>query len=32
MIARIDLDGEKLEDVVADYLATHEAGWKAWTR
>ncbi len=32
MIARIDLDGEKLEDVVADYLKTHEAVWKEWIK
>lgn len=32
MIARIDLDGEKIEDVVADYLKTHEAVWKEWTK
>ncbi|WP_022666110.1 ABC transporter substrate-binding protein [Desulfospira joergensenii] len=32
MIAKIDLDGEKLEKVVAEYLKTHEAVWKEWVK
>ena len=32
MIAKIDIDGEKLEDVVAAYLKAHEAAWKEWTK
>ena len=32
MIAKIDLDGEKLEKVVAEYLKTHESVWKEWIK
>ncbi len=30
MIAAIDLDGKKLEDVVAGWMSKNEARWKAW--
>lgn len=30
MIARIDLDGEDLEDVVEDWIEENEATWQAW--
>jgi glycine betaine/proline transport system substrate-binding protein len=30
MIARIDLDGEPLDDVVADWMDANEATWMAW--
>ncbi|MEK0085762.1 ABC transporter substrate-binding protein [Benzoatithermus flavus] len=30
LIARVDLDGEKLEAVVDDWLAKNETRWKAW--
>lgn len=32
LIARIDLDGEDLDDVVADWIKGNEAVWMAWTR
>jgi len=32
LISKIDLDGEKLEDVVAQWLKDNEATWKAWTK
>ncbi len=30
MIARVDLDGEVLEDVVEDWIEENEAVWQAW--
>ena len=30
MIGRIDLDGEKLDDVVADWMEKNEDRWKTW--
>ncbi len=30
MIAAIDLDGKKLDDVVAGWMSKNEARWKAW--
>ena len=30
MIAEVDLDGKKLDDVVADWIGANEARWKAW--
>lgn len=32
LIARIDLEGAKLEDVVAEWMKNNEATWKAWTQ
>jgi len=32
MIAAIDLDGQELEAVVADWLANNQARWKAWQK
>lgn len=32
MIAAIDLDGKKLEDVVAGWIKDNESRWKAWIR
>ena len=30
LAARVDIDGEKVEDVAADWIAKNEAVWKAW--
>ena len=30
LIAKVDLEGQKVEDVVADWMKNHEAAWKAW--
>lgn len=30
MVARIDLEGQKVEDVVADWIAKNEDRWKQW--
>ena len=30
MIAAVDLEGKKLEDVVDGWIAANEARWKAW--
>ena len=30
MVAAVDLDGKKLEDVVAKWIDANEARWKAW--
>ena len=30
MVAAVDLDGEKLEDVVDEWIGANEARWKAW--
>ena len=30
MVAAVDLDGKKLEDVVDAWIAANEARWKAW--
>ena len=30
MIARIDLDGEQLDAVIADWMAQNEAVWQGW--
>ncbi len=32
LIVEIDLDGKKLEDVVAQWLKDNEATWKKWTQ
>lgn len=32
LIAKIDLEGAKLEDVVAEWMKNNEATWKAWTQ
>ena len=32
LITKIDLDGEKLEDVVAQWMKDNEATWKKWTQ
>ncbi len=32
LIVKVDLDGEKLEDVVAEWLKDNEANWKKWTQ
>jgi glycine betaine/proline transport system substrate-binding protein len=30
MVAAVDLEGKKLEDVVADWMANNEDRWKTW--
>jgi glycine betaine/proline transport system substrate-binding protein len=30
LAARVDIDGEKVEDVAADWVAKNEATWKTW--
>jgi glycine betaine/proline transport system substrate-binding protein len=30
MVAAVDLEGRKLDDVVAEWMATNEDRWKAW--
>ncbi|GLK68812.1 ABC transporter substrate-binding protein [Hansschlegelia plantiphila] len=30
LAARVDIDGEKVEDVAADWIAKNEAKWKPW--
>ena len=30
LIAKVDLEGQKVEDVVADWMKDNEATWKAW--
>ena len=30
LITAVDLDGRKVEDVVADWMGRNEATWKAW--
>ncbi len=30
MVAAVDLDGKKVEEVVADWVAKNESRWKAW--
>ena len=32
MIAEVDLDGKKVEDVVADWMAANEARWQSGSR
>ena len=32
MIGKIDLDGAKLEDVVAGWMKSNESRWKAWIK
>ena len=32
MIAEVDLDGKKVEDVVADWMAANEARWSSLDR
>lgn len=32
MISAIDLDGKKLDDVVADWMTKNESRWKAWIK
>jgi glycine betaine/proline transport system substrate-binding protein len=32
MISKIDLEGAKLEDVVADWMKTNEARWSEWIK
>jgi glycine betaine/proline transport system substrate-binding protein len=32
MISAIDLDGKKLDDVVADWMKNNETRWKAWIK
>jgi glycine betaine/proline transport system substrate-binding protein len=32
LVGRVDLDGEKMEDVVEDWLKNNESTWKAWTQ
>ncbi len=32
MITAIDLDGQKLDAVVADWLANNQTRWKAWQK
>lgn len=32
MIAEVDLDGRKVEDVVADWMAKNEARWSEWIK
>jgi glycine betaine/proline transport system substrate-binding protein len=32
LIVKIDLEGGKLEDVVAQWLKENEATWKTWTQ
>ncbi|MFQ5772973.1 MAG: ABC transporter substrate-binding protein [Kiloniellaceae bacterium] len=32
LIGKIDLDGEKLDDVVGQWLKDNESVWKAWTK
>ena len=30
LITKVDLDGQKVEDVVADWMKNNEARWKGW--
>ena len=30
LITKVDLDGKKVEDVVAEWMKTNEARWKGW--
>jgi glycine betaine/proline transport system substrate-binding protein len=30
LIAKVDLEGQKVEDVVAAWMKDHEATWKGW--
>ena len=32
MIARVDLEGRTVDDVVAEWVKTNEPTWKAWTQ
>jgi glycine betaine/proline transport system substrate-binding protein len=32
LITKIDLDGQKLEDVVAGWMKENEAVWSKWTQ
>ncbi|MEP0520548.1 MAG: ABC transporter substrate-binding protein [Hyphomicrobiales bacterium] len=32
MVAKVDLDGEKLEDVVAAWMASNEGRWQEWIK
>jgi len=32
MIGRIDLDGSKLEKVVAGWMKSNQSRWKAWIK
>ena len=32
MIGRIDLDGSKLENVVAGWMKSNQSRWKAWIK
>jgi glycine betaine/proline transport system substrate-binding protein len=32
MVAKVDLEGEDLNDVVADWMATNEARWQEWIK
>jgi glycine betaine/proline transport system substrate-binding protein len=30
LVTKVDLEGQKVEDVVADWLKNNEARWKGW--
>jgi len=30
LITKVDIDGQKVEDVVAEWMKTNEARWKGW--
>jgi glycine betaine/proline transport system substrate-binding protein len=32
MITRVDLEGEKLDDVVADWMAKNKERWNGWIK
>jgi glycine betaine/proline transport system substrate-binding protein len=32
MITKVDLEGKKVEDVVAEWMAANEARWSAWIK
>jgi glycine betaine/proline transport system substrate-binding protein len=30
LVTKVDLEGKKVEDVVADWMKNNEARWKGW--
>jgi glycine betaine/proline transport system substrate-binding protein len=32
MVAKVDLEGEELDDVVANWMTTNEARWQEWIK
>jgi glycine betaine/proline transport system substrate-binding protein len=32
MITKVDLDGKKVEEVVAEWMAANEARWSGWIK